>query len=344
MSSTDFSAALAADQDIFAEEEAIVELIPDTALLSSNSVLSLLEAFGPSVAEPVANFADALPEASGVSVTSGLFDASLLLADGTGFVGSLDVPAALRNYADLAVASEGTATLASGILEATVTSAGQTAALPALDLSTVASALALDSISAIDATVPLTNGAFALDLATVLGPVSGTVDIAGGDLNLDLVTPFGQLVADVDFADDAIFPFLAPVPGFGTVDGAVDFNSGSILASLGPFGSLAVPLSTVSGSLTLLDGIASLDAAAPVGFGLSLPIDADFEIGPLASEYIAEFVQDLDGTGTLTDGILEAVVESPLGLFATVFDVVAFTNQGADFFAGVDGVIEVGMG
>jgi hypothetical protein len=59
---------------------------------------------------------------------------------------------------------------------------------------------------------------------------------------------------------------------------------------------------------------------------------------------VAGFIQDLTATATLTDGVLNASVASPLGLFETVFDVVAFTNQGADFFAGIDGVIDLGGG
>ncbi|MGB3310609.1 MAG: hypothetical protein WBG32_18725 [Nodosilinea sp.] len=341
MSFTDLSP----NQDFFNEEEAVVEFTPDGAFLSSSSVLSLLMAFDPSFAGLVADFANDLPNATGqVIVADGLFEANLLLADGTALTGSFDAPATLRTYANLAAVSNGTLTLSGGILAAAIATDGQTASWPAFDLSAATSALVLDTINAIDATVPFTNGAFALDLATALGPISGTIDVAGGDLNLDLVTPFGQLVADIGFEADAIFPFTTPVPGLGDVNGAVDFNSGNIVASLGPFGDLSVPISALNGSLTLADGLASLNATLPIGLGLSLPVATDIEIGPLASEYIAEFVQDLEGTGTLTNGILDATIASSFGLFDTTFDVVAFTNQGADFFAGVDGVIDVGGG
>ena len=341
MSSTDLSP----NQDFFNEESATAALIPDDAFLSSNSVLSLLAAFDPSFSALVADFADDLPDATGqVLVDDGLFEIDLLLADGTAVTGSFDAPTTLRTYADLAAVSDGTVTLSGGILEAAIATNVETAALSGFDLSAAASALVLDAISAIDATIPLTNGAFVVDLASALGPISGTIDVAEGDLNLDLTTPFGQLVADVDFQDDAIFPFTAPVPVLGDITGAIDFNSGNIVASLGPFGDLAVPISALSGELTLADGLADLAAALPIGSGLSLPVASDIELGPLASEYVAEFVQDLEGTGTLTNGILDATVESPLGLFETVFDVVAFTSQGANFFAGIDGTIDVGSG
>ncbi|PSR13744.1 hypothetical protein C8255_24975 [filamentous cyanobacterium CCP3] len=341
MSFTDLSP----NQDFFNEEEAVVDLIPNDAFLSSNSVLSLLAAFDPSFSDLVADFANDLPDASGqVLVDDGLFEVNLQLADGTTLTGSFDAPATLRSYADLAAVSDGTVTLSGGILDAAIAIDGETATLSGFDLSAAASALVLNAVSAIDATIPLTNGAFVVDLASALGPISGTIDVAGGDLNLDLTTPFGQLVADVDFQDDAIFPFTAPVPVLGDITGAIDFNSGNIVASLGPFGDLAVPISALSGELTFADGFADLNAILPIGSGLSLPVATDIEIGPLASEYVAEFVQDLEGTGTLTSGILDATVASPLGLFETVFDVVAFTSQGANFFAGIDGAVDIGNG
>ncbi|MBD1916516.1 MULTISPECIES: hypothetical protein [Cyanophyceae] len=337
---------LSPNQDFFNEEEAVVEFTPNESFFSSNSVLTLLAAFDSSFAELVADFASALPDATGqISVEDGLFDANLRLADGTTLTGTFDAPTTLRGFADLAAVSNGTVTLNGGMMEAAIATDGQTAVLPRFDLTAAVSTLVLDTINAIDDTVPFANGAFTLDLATALGPIGGTVDLAGGDLNLDLATPFGQLVADIDFQDDAVFPFSASLPLVGDINGVVDFNSGNIVAPLGVFGDLSIPLSAVTGSLTLADGLASLDASLPIGSGLSLPVaTADLAIGPLASEYVAEFVQDLDGTGTLTDGVLDAAIESSLGLFETTFDVVAFTNQGADFFAGIDGVIDVSGG
>lgn len=341
MSSTDMSP----NQDFFNEAAAVVELIPNESFFSSTSLLTLLAAFDPSFAGLVDDFASSLPNATGqITVEDGLFDANLVLGDGTALTGTFDAPTTLGGFAALAAASDGTVTLQGGILEAAIATDGQTAALPGFDLSAVAGTLVLDAINAIDATVPFANGAFALDLSTALGPISGTVDVAGGDLNLDLATPFGQLVADIDFQDDAVFPFSASLPLVGDINGAVDFNSGTIVAPLGAFGDLSVPLSAVSGSLTLADGLASLDASVPIGSGLSVPLATELAIGPLASEYVAGFVEDLNGTGTLTDGILDAAIESPLGLFETTFDVVAFTNQGADFFAGIDGGIDVSGG
>jgi hypothetical protein len=348
MSSTEtsiFSTGLEASSTALSLEDASVSLVPDDAFLSSNSLLTILAAFDPSFADLVAALADDLATATGqIAVTGGNFVADVLLEDGSTLVGSFDAPATLRDYADLAAAAEGTVTLSGGILDGAIAVDGQSASLSGLDLAALAGSLAGDLITAIDATVPFTNGAFALDLATALGPVSGLVHVAGGDLNLDLDTPFGQLTADIDFGDDAIFPFVAPVPMVGDVNGVVDFNSGNLVVSTGVFGDIAVPLSSLSGSLTLADGLATVDTAIPLGAGLNVPVSTSLELGPIASEEIAEFVQDLNGTGTLSGGILTAALDSPAGLFDLAFDVVGFTNQGADFFAGVDGLITLGEG
>jgi hypothetical protein len=343
MSSTDLSSLLISP-DTLSLGDANLEVVPDDAFLSSNSLLTILAAFDPSFADLVASFATSLPEATGqVLITDGLLDVNLLLADGTTLAGSFDAPTTLQGFADLAAVSNGTVTLTGGILEVALTTDDQGVAVEGFDLAAVTSALVLDAINATDATVPFTNGAFTLDFETALGPVSGLVDVAGGDLNIDLSTPFGQIAADIDFGPEAVVPFSVPVPFLGTINGVVNFDSGTITAPLGFLGDFTVPIAALSGSLSLVDGVASLNTTVPFA-GTNVPVATDIALGPLASEYVAGFIQDLTATATLTDGVLDASVASPLGLFETVFDVVAFTNQGANFFAGIDGVIDLGGG
>lgn len=343
MSSTDLSSLLISP-DMLSLGEASLEVVPDDAFLSSNSLLTILAAFDPSFADLVASFATSLPEATGqVLITDGLVDVNLLLADGTTLAGSFDAPTTLQGFADLAAVSSGTVTLTGGILEAALTVDDQVVAVEGFDLAAVTSALVLDAINATDATVPFTNGAFTLDVETALGSISGLVDVAGGDLNIDLSTPFGQIAADIDFGPEAVVPFSVPVPFLGTINGVVNFDSGTITAPLGFLGDFTVPIAALSGSLSLVDGVASLNTTVPFA-GTTVPVATDIALGPLASEYVAGFIQDLTATATLTDGVLNASVASPLGLFETVFDVVAFTNQGANFFAGIDGVIDLGGG
>ncbi|NJL49858.1 MAG: hypothetical protein HC929_23725 [Leptolyngbyaceae cyanobacterium SM2_5_2] len=338
-------------QGILNFDDSTLSFEPDTAFLSTTSALGVLGAFSPSLADLVADFASTIDQISGeITITGGVFDANLVLADGSTITGTFDAPATLTELAELAAITDGSFTLQGGILDAVVMTGDESVALESLDVASLASTFVLETINAIDATVPFTNGAFSFETSTPLGPISGTVDVAGGDLNIDLATPVGLLTADVDFGDDAVYPFSAPVPVIGSINGVVDFNAGNIVASLGPAGDVTIPISSISGTLALLDGIASLSAEVPVASGLPLvgnvtvPVSTEIELGPLASEYAAQVVQDLVASGTITDGLLTATVDSPLGVFDTTFDIVDFTNQGANFFAGVDGLISLGEG
>jgi hypothetical protein len=113
----------------------------------------------------------------------------------------------------------------------------------------------------------------------------------------------------------------------------VEVNLGSIAAT--------VPISAFSGTLALDDGTTTLTTALP---GLGQPVSFDLEVGPLASQVVVDWVRDLTVAGTITDGLIVATLENPSGLQEIRFDTVAFTNQGADFFAGVDGRIEISGG
>jgi hypothetical protein len=169
----------------------------------------------------------------------------------------------------------------------------------------------------------------------LLGPVVGTVDVAGGDLNLDLNTPLGLFATVIDFGDEAQVPFDT-----GAVSGVVNFNTGNVEVNLGPIAA-RVPISAFSGDLALDDGRATLTTTLP---GLGQPLSVDLEVGPLASQAVVDWVRDLTVAGTITDGLLAATLESPFGFEEIRFDTVAFTNQGAEFFAGVDGRIDIGGG
>jgi hypothetical protein len=348
MASTALSTFSTADNILNFDDSSFI-FEPDPTFLSTTSALGLLGAFSPSLADLVADFADSIDEISGqILVTGGVFDTNLTLADGSTLLGTFDAPATLTELAALAATTNGTVTLAGGILNTTLTSGEESLTLEGVDLATLVSTYLLDTLKAIDTTVPFANGAFSFEVGSLLGPISGTIDLGGGDFNLDLTTPFGLFSADIDFGDDALVPFTTPVPIIGKLDGVVDFNAGNIVAGLGPFGAVAVPISSLSGTLSLTDGIAKVKADVPLVSGLpfvgntTVPVMAEIEIGPMASEYVAKFIQDLTVAGTITDGVLNATLDSPFGLFETTFDLVAFTNQGANFFAGIDGVIDIG--
>ena len=74
-------------------------------------------------------------------------------------------------------------------------------------------------------------------------------------------------MADIGFAEDAVVPFSTPVPMLGSIDGVVDFSSGNIVAPLGMLGTATIPLSSLSGTLSLMDGVAVWKPMCPLALG-----------------------------------------------------------------------------
>lgn len=328
--------------DLFDFDTAITDLsfTPDLSVLGSFSVLGVLGALSPSLADVVAEFAADITNLAGdITVTNGVFTSSLVLPDGSPLNETVDVPATLGDLAALAATTNGTATLVDGILDVDLSTGDESFSLEGFDLAAAASSLILEAIQSVDATVLLENGAFDIDVNTAFGSFVGTVDFAGGDLNVDLLTPFGEIVGDIDFDETAVFPLFIPttIGGFSV---ELDLNEGNVSASFGSFGSFEIPLTDISSLVTLTDGIATFSTDVP----LLGSVEAELEIGTLTSEYIAELIQNSLGTATITNGVIDATLENPLGTFDTSFDAVAFTQQGIDFFSQVNGSIAIADG
>lgn len=333
---------------LFDLDNAGLQWPPSLATVSPLDGLNLLN---PSWADGITRSVMALGDISGqVVVTAGLFEADLILGDGSLLQGQIDGPATLTQLAALATATTGTATLSGGFLNGSLTTGDDTLRIEDLDLAALSGDVVLNTLSAINTTVDFTNGAFSFAADSALGPLSGTLDIAGGDLNLDLATPLGAFSLDLPFGPSARIPFVVSAPVGGSINGVADFSTGLISVSLGFLGNVAIPIADLSGTLSLADGVASLTSGVQIDTGIpfvgtiTVPLSADLEIGPLASEYVAEFVQDLTASLTLSDGIIDLVGNGPLGEFSTSFDVAAFTHQGAAFLAGTDGVLGIGDG
>jgi hypothetical protein len=332
---------ISTDQDLLNFDDASFDYVVNEAFLATTSPLMLLGAFSPSLADTVESFANNITDLSGqIIINGGVFDTNLTLPDGSTVSRVFDVPTTLTTYADLAGITNGTATLTGGILQAEITTGEASASLENVNLAEIVSTQVLAFVNGLNGVIPFENGAFTFATDSALGPISGSADIGGGDLNLDILTPFGAVSADVDFGEGAVFPFVIPSP-LGDIDAAIDLNAGNVVASLGFFGDIAIPISDIDGSLTLADGIATFSADV---FGLGT-VESELAIGPLASEAVAELIQDLDGTATITEGVLEASLTSDaLGDFVTTFDIEAFTRQGASFFDEVSGAISIGEG
>jgi hypothetical protein len=320
-------------QEILDFDHSIISIEPNYAFLGTFGSFSLLGAFSPSLANVVADLVAGISDISGtVTIVDGLLSSDLNLPDGSLLEGELNIPETLATFADLAADTSGLAELADGIFSAEITTGDQSLIIDGFDVAAFTSDLVLETINGINTSVPFEKGAFTFTEETSLGSISGSVDLGGGDLNLDLLTPFGDIVADIDFGEGAVVPFVVPT-SIGNIEAAIDFNAGDVVAFIDAIGNIAVPIAEISGEVALADGIATFSTDLPfVG-----TVETELEIGPLASEYVAGFLQDLGATATITDGLIEANLESAFGNLATIFDAVAFTNDGADFFSQVSG-------
>jgi hypothetical protein len=325
--------ALIDNNDFLNFTEATISLDLDYAALSAFGAFTLLPLLSPDLAATLTDLAADLPDTTGtITIIDGVLGGGISLSDSTFLETVLDLPATLDTFADLALNTNGSAELVNGIFTADITTGEESLLIESFDLATVVSTFALETINAIDTTVAIENGAFSFAEETMLGEISGTVDLGGGDLNIVFNTDFVNLTADIPFKPEAVLPFSIPI-GLMDIDAEVDFYSGNIEADLGLFGQLVFPIHEIDGQLALADGMATFSTDVPMVGN----VDIAFEVGTPTSEFLAEAIQDLTAAATITDGLIEASLNSELGWFETTFNVVEFTQAGADFFSQVDG-------
>ncbi|MBD0268748.1 MAG: hypothetical protein ICV77_10695 [Cyanobacteria bacterium Co-bin8] len=157
-----------------------------------------------------------------------------------------------------------------------------------------------------------------------------------------MLTPFGAIASAVDFPEEALIPFTVDVgTGLGTpvsLPGVVDFNQGVLELSLSLFNTndVVLPLENFSGTVTIAEGVAAFDVVTPLG---NIPLSVEF--GPLASEVAVEFVRDLSGNATITNGVIDSVVETPFGALESRLDLVDLASRAADFAQQTSGNINI---
>lgn len=320
-------------QELLDLDQSEVSLEPDYAFLSTFSSFYVLGALGSSLAETSADFIARLPDITGsVLVEDGILTSDLDLPEGSFLEGEFNLPATLNELAGLATSTSGSAGLVDGIFTAEISSDEGEALVDSFDLANFASTFVLGIVNGIDTVVTLEDGAFSFAETTPLGDFNGILDIGGGDLNFSLESPFGDFAFDTPFGEEAVFPIGLPA-GFEGLEALVDLNAGNIVVSLGALGEAVLAIDELDGQIALADGLATFSTDLPI-FGT---VEADFEVGPPASQYVAELVQDLDASALITDGVIDASVDSGLGLFETNFNVAEFTTQGAEFLGQFDG-------
>lgn len=311
---------------------------PDPNFFNTATLLSLLGSFSAELEGEVGDLVGSIDSLEGtVAVENGVFTTDITFPEGA-LQETIDVPAGLRGLADLGAITSGVLNINDGIVNGSITTGDTVLGLDNFDFAATASALVGQFVTGIEGTFTFADGIFAVDAGTPFGAVTGTVGFAGGALTLDLLTPAGAIAGTVDFADDAVVPFDIPV-GTGTVTGSVDFNQGFISVPLFTGFTATVPLEELSGSLSVDDGLATLNLETSFG---TFPVE--FEFGSLASSTAFDTLTNFSGSATVTDGVIDASLTTPFGPVAASVDLVDLANRGADFFEQVSGTIGIAAG
>ncbi|NEP19120.1 MAG: hypothetical protein F6J97_19855 [Leptolyngbya sp. SIO4C1] len=285
----------------------------DTELLES-SAQDLLSDISPDLAETVDDFVDSLDD---WQATAALTDGTIsgtLSTGGDALSFDVELISLLDELIELSNSISGNATLEGGLFGGSLTIDGETQTgsvnvLPFLESN-------LNSfVNSLDFTAEFENGQFAINAPTGLGDFVGTLNFAEGDLALDLTTtPFGPLALSFTFPENAIIPFDLGTTG---ASGAVNLNTGQVEIPIFPGFSAEIPLSAISGSLGVDDGIGALSLNTSFG-----SVATEFEIGPLASELVEFIEEDVTGEFALGDGDASALVSTPFGTFEGTLPVV----------------------
>ncbi|MBD2260050.1 hypothetical protein [Pseudanabaena sp. FACHB-2040] len=316
---------------------------PSVEFLNTYSLLGLLNGFSPELAGQAESFLNSTDEWIGqITVDQGIVTADVTFPEGK-VQESVDVPAEFRQLAELGAATNGAISFGEGLVSGTIISGDSSVSLDGVDFVTPFSELVGDFFTGLEGTFEFANGAIALGTSTPFGSITGSVGFGEGALTLDLLTPFGAIASAVDFPGEALIPFTVDVStGLGTpvsLPGVVDFNQGVLELSLFSTNDVVLPLENFSGTVTLAEGVAAFDVVTPLG---NIPLSVEF--GPLASEAAVEFVRDLSGSATITNGVIDSVVETPFGPLESRLDLVDLASRAADFAQQTSGSISIADG
>ncbi|MEM8805092.1 MAG: hypothetical protein AAGF01_03480 [Cyanobacteria bacterium P01_G01_bin.38] len=297
------------------------------------SPLDVIELFSSDLAEEVEE----------IAISLGGLQGSLEIDEGT-VTGSLSDPATRQTFTvdafdfiglvnDLfnqANDASGEATLEGGIFSGNLTLGGETTS-GAFEVGALLEDTVSSFVAGLDVEIPFQNGAFDVDVSTVLGDFVGTIDFAGGDLDVDVLTPFGQLVTSFDFPDNAIIN-LEP--------GMVDFNTGFVEVPLLPgTAPVSLALDALSGVLGLGGEVATLTIDTAIG-----PVSAGFAIDPLIGEVLEFIDEDVTGEFAFGEGEASALVDTPFGVFEGTLPILETVEFALNLLSQSEGSLALGDG
>ena len=284
-----------------------------------------------------------------LAITNGVVDASLTLATGELLaIESFDTVSFLQEEVNpFLETSSGTLTLNDGLANGVLTTNAQEFSVTNFDFATIAADALSSLLASIDTTIPMDNGVLYISADTALGPIQSAIDITGGDLDVAITSFAGDYSFSVDFPEMSQFFFDLPAP---FEDAAVNLNSGNLETSIPlpvlPAIEIKVPLSSVSGTASLADGVADLNISLQLA-NVDLPeINATINLADTVREATVDFLTGLSGNLSLDQGQLNMALNNSDGssLFVADLDLLALNSELITFAQQTNGAIELADG
>ncbi|MGD1943006.1 MAG: hypothetical protein ACFB0G_17040 [Leptolyngbyaceae cyanobacterium] len=320
-------------------EDALLSIVPDSDFFDTTSVLELVSTVSEEAEAFLLDGLETLETAVGeISINAGVFDGILTTATDT-FSAIFDGPEFLTEAIEFLADTTGTLSLVDGIVNATLQVENELFEVIDFDLATFAADGFSVLLSSVDTALPIENGALLIDVETELGPISGIIDVANGALDVDLDTPIGALDFTTDFGPEAVYTFEVPT-ALGSIDATLNLDTGNLEVPLFIGSPIIVPLSSLSGDLTLDDGTATLAIDSQFG-----PISTSFEVDELVSNLVIDTLTGLSIDAALTpDGLLDVLATSGTEIFETTVDLADLGAQAVSLLEQTSGDIRLNEG
>lgn len=316
-----------------------LDLTPDAEFLNTTSILDIVANVSSDAETFLTEGLTTLETATGeLTIAAGVLDGLLTTATGESLSGTFDAPAFLTDLGATLATATGSLALADGIVDATLEIEDQLTTLEDFDLTTFAANGFEFLLTTADASIPIANGAFLINSETAFGPIDGVVDVAGGTFDVDLDTFLGDLAFSLDFGPEDQFPITIPTP-MAPIDAVINFDSGNIEVPSFFGQAIAIPLSALSGELTLAEGTSTITLETDFG-----PISTSFEVDELVGDFVVDTLTGLTVDATLSGGILDLIATSGTETFATAVDLVDLNAQAIETLLQTDGSLTLGSG
>lgn len=336
----------------------VVSPIAVEPLTTGSSLDELVAILPPSFSE--ADLTDFATELTGtVTFTDGIISADLASAEGT-FSESIDAAAEIAALLDDLTGIKATVGVEAGVATlAGTTEAGDTL-MGSLDVNGLADSVVLPLIGDIEGAFTIDGGIITVDLETDAGDIGGELSLLDGELGVLLDTPFGVLDEAIAFDEDTAFT----VP-FGDNEATFNLFAGTVTLNPDTADAVTLDFSDIPLTVAIDDGLATVEVA---GLGA---IGDPFDIESFVGELVTPIIASADGEFTLSNGVLEGVLDiasiediepdgpvdptpvpgtpadpaaAPDGDISVLIDVAQLLTDASDFLTSLTGTLTFGDG